>query len=66
MHGARNKKWIVRLSALWICATSAQASVEIGTDVLASHDPALLAGQRIGLVTNRSIASTARRRPAGP
>jgi uncharacterized protein YbbC (DUF1343 family) len=54
MEGARNKKWIVRLSALSLCLATAHASVELGIDVLADHDYSLLKGKRIGLITNQT------------
>jgi uncharacterized protein YbbC (DUF1343 family) len=54
MEGRRNKKWIVRLGVFWLCLATAHASVELGIDVLASHDYSLLAGKRIGLITNQT------------
>ena len=54
MQGTRNKKWIVRLSALLFCVATAQASVELGIDRLAANDYSLLAGKRVGLITNQT------------
>jgi uncharacterized protein YbbC (DUF1343 family) len=54
MPRTRNKKWIVRLSALLFCVATAQASVKLGIDVLADHGYSLLAGKRIGLITNQT------------
>ncbi|HXA10319.1 MAG TPA: hypothetical protein VNW28_10070 [Chthoniobacterales bacterium] len=59
MHDTRNKKWFVRLAALLSRAASAQGSVELGIDVLASHDYSLLAGKRVGLSTNRTGVNSA-------
>ena len=59
MTRARNKKWIVRLVALVFCAASAQGSVELGIDVLASRDYSLLKGKRIGLITNQTGVNSA-------
>ena len=54
MEARRNKKWIVRLGAFWLCLAAAHASVELGIDVLASHDYSLLAGKQVGLITNQT------------
>ncbi len=54
MPRTRNTKWIVRLSALFFCVATGQASVKLGIDVLADHDYSLLAGKRIGLITNQT------------
>src|SRR5260221_14540093 len=54
MRETRNKKWIVRLSAFVVCLATAQASVELGIDVLVDHDYSLLAGKRVGLITNQT------------
>ena len=54
MPAAGNKKWIVRLLALFTFSATAQASVELGIDVLAAHNYSLLAGKRIGLITNQT------------
>jgi uncharacterized protein YbbC (DUF1343 family) len=54
MPRTRNKKWIVRLSALLFCVATAQASVRLGIDVVADHGYSLLAGKRIGLITNQT------------
>src|SRR5438477_2077748 len=54
MPRTRNKKWIVGLSALFFCGATGQASVELGIDVLANHDYSLLAGKRVGLITNQT------------
>ena len=54
MRGTRNKKWIVRLGALFLCAAGAQAAVDLGIDVLAEHDYSLLKGRRVGLITNQT------------
>src|SRR5450432_4725617 len=59
MQRTRNKKWIVRLAAVLFCAASAQASVELGIDVLVSHDYSLLAGKRVGLITNQTGVNSA-------
>jgi uncharacterized protein YbbC (DUF1343 family) len=59
MRSAGNKKWVVRLSALLICAASAQGAVELGIDVLASHDYSLLQGKRVGLITNQTGVNSA-------
>src|SRR4051812_3757982 len=59
MPGTRNKKWIVRLSALLVGVATAQASVELGIDVLADHDYSLLAGKRVGLITNQTGTNSA-------
>ena len=54
MTSTQNRKWFVRLAALVFWAASAQASVELGIDVLASHDYSLLQGKRVGLITNQT------------
>jgi len=54
MRAAGNKKWIVRLLAIVACAATADASVELGIDVLEAHDYSLLAGKRVGLITNQT------------
>ena len=54
MTSTQNRKWVVRLAALVFWAASAQASVELGIDVLASHDYSLLQGKRVGLITNQT------------
>ena len=54
MPRTRNTKWIVRLSTLFFCVATGQASVKLGIDVLADHDYSLLAGKRIGLITNQT------------
>ena len=54
MQRRRNKKWIVRLGAFLVGVATAQASVELGIDVLADHDYSLLAGKRVGLITNQT------------
>jgi uncharacterized protein YbbC (DUF1343 family) len=59
MARARNKKWIVRLTALVFFAASAQASVELGIDVLGSHHYSLLEGKRVGLITNQTGVNSA-------
>ena len=59
MAGARNKKWIVRLSALWLSLATAHASVDLGIDVLASQDYSLLKGKRVGLITNQTGVNSA-------
>lgn len=59
MQRTRNKKWIVRLAALLFCAATAQGSVDLGIDVLASHDYSLLAGKRVGLITNQTGVNSA-------
>jgi uncharacterized protein YbbC (DUF1343 family) len=59
MREARNRKWIVRLSALLFCLGTAQASVELGIDVLAGHDYSLLKGKRVGLITNQTGINSA-------
>ncbi len=59
MRRSRNKKWIVRLAAFWLCLASTQAAVELGIDVLASHDYSLLKGKRVGLITNQTGANSA-------
>ena len=59
MHDTRNKKWIVRLAALLFCAATAQGSVELGIDVLARNDYSLLAGKRVGLITNQTGVNSA-------
>ena len=59
MGRARNKKWIVRLATFWLCLASTQAAVELGIDVLASHDYSLLKGKRVGLITNQTGANSA-------
>ncbi len=61
MEPARNKKWIVRLGLFWVCVATAHASVELGIDMLASHDYSLLADKRVGL----TIAPDARMNLAG-
>lgn len=58
MTSAGNKKWVVRLFALVFCAASARGSVELGIDVLASHDYSLLKGKRVGLITNQTGANS--------
>jgi uncharacterized protein YbbC (DUF1343 family) len=59
MTSARNKKWIVRLVAFVFCAASAQASVELGIDVLGSHNYSLLKGKRVALITNQTGVNSA-------
>ena len=59
MQGTRNKNWIVRLCALLFCVAIAQASVQLGIDVLADHDYSLLAGRRVGLITNQTGTNSA-------
>ena len=59
MEETRNKKWIVRLSALLFCVATAQASVELGIDRLAANDYSLLAGKRVGLITNQTGTNSA-------
>lgn len=59
MSDPRNKKWIVRLIALCFCAASAQGAVELGIDVLSSHDYTLLTGKRVGLITNQTGVNAA-------
>ena len=59
MREARNKNWVVRLSALLFCLGTAQASVELGIDVLAGHDYSLLKGKRVGLITNQTGINSA-------
>ncbi|MGH8094452.1 MAG: exo-beta-N-acetylmuramidase NamZ family protein [Chthoniobacterales bacterium] len=54
MERRRNKKWIVRLAGFWLGFATAHASIEPGIDVLASHDYSLLAGKRVGLITNQT------------
>ena len=54
MEARRNKKWIVRLGLCWLCVTTAYGSVELGIDMLASHDYSLIAGYRVGLITNQT------------
>ena len=58
MGRTRNKKWIVLLCAFWFGLAGAQAAVELGIDVLASHDYSLLKGKRVGLITNQTGADS--------
>ena len=59
MEWTRNKKWIVRLSAFLFCVGTAQAAVELGIDRLAANDYSLLAGKRVGLITNQTGVNAA-------
>src|SRR6476646_65966 len=59
MGAARNKKWIVRLAALWLALETAHASVDLGIDVLSSQDYSLLKGKRVGLITNQTGLNSA-------
>ncbi|MBA3651323.1 MAG: DUF1343 domain-containing protein [Chthoniobacterales bacterium] len=58
MGRARNKKWIVRLAVFWLGLASAHGTVELGIDVLKSHDYSLLKGKRVGLITNQTGADS--------
>ena len=54
MRASGNQK---RLACLLVClaaAVTAHASVQLGIDVLADRDYSLLAGKRIGLITNQT------------
>jgi uncharacterized protein YbbC (DUF1343 family) len=54
MEGRRNKKWIVRLGAFWLCFATAYASVELGINTPAGRDYSLLTGKRVDLITNQA------------
>jgi uncharacterized protein YbbC (DUF1343 family) len=40
--------------AMLVCCATARATVELGIDVLAQRDYAILAGKRVGLITNQT------------
>jgi uncharacterized protein YbbC (DUF1343 family) len=51
---SENKKRILLLVATLVCCATARATVELGIDVLAQRDYAILAGKRVGLITNQT------------
>jgi uncharacterized protein YbbC (DUF1343 family) len=54
MRAAGNTKCLIWLLSLFAVCASAPASIKLGIDVLAEHDYSLLAGKRIGLITNQT------------
>jgi uncharacterized protein YbbC (DUF1343 family) len=51
---AENKKRIAILIAVFACCATARATVDLGIDVLAQQGYAILAGKRVGLITNQT------------
>lgn len=54
MLPAGNRKHRLLLIALWALSSTGQGAVQLGIDVLAGNDYALLAGKRVGLITNQT------------
>jgi uncharacterized protein YbbC (DUF1343 family) len=54
MFGAENKKRIALFIATFSLCAAAHATVDLGIDVLEHNDYALLAGKRVGLITNQT------------
>lgn len=53
MH-AENKKRIAIFIVVFACCATAQAAVDLGIDVLAQQGYNILAGKRVGLITNQT------------
>ena len=53
MH-SEHKKRILLFVATLVCCATARATVELGIDVLAQRDYTVLAGKRVGLITNQT------------
>jgi uncharacterized protein YbbC (DUF1343 family) len=51
---AENKKRILICFAVLACCATARATVDLGIDVLAQRDYSILAGKRVGLITNQT------------
>jgi uncharacterized protein YbbC (DUF1343 family) len=57
MRPAENKKWFLLVIVFFSAAMQAHSAIELGVDVLAQSNYALLKGKRVGLVTNQTGTS---------
>src|ERR1700736_714738 len=57
MRPAENKKWFLLVIVFFSAALQAHSAIELGIDVLAQSNYALLKGKRVGLVTNQTGTS---------